>query len=453
MRRLVYVCVALSLSLGAAVFYLHPMIASALGLAARQACSLHFSAGLPPSLARETYINRHIRPVGPYVSITLDETGKFARASLLRLLSATARYRDGYGCVLDLGRDITPLTPYPPLATADVPVDLQAKSAGFDTAALDRAIEASFEEPSASSPRQTMAVLVLSEGRLVAEKYADGVQQSTPLPGFSMAKSMTATMIGLLVEHKNLDVMSVVPNAGKLTQAGVTYDQLLRMTSGIGVKENGSGRDANSIMLTQTHDAAGYAGSRDLLTLPGEAYAYTGGGPVVLARQFIDIAGDGDPSKAYRFLSDKLLTPLGLSTVVLETDGAGTFLGSSFMLASALDWARLGQLYLQNGSWNGTRILPDNWAHYVGTKTPQSHDKDYGAGFWVAVSGGRDSRHAHLPRPPEDAFFMHGMMNQAVYILPSQSLVVVRLGATGSYLQSGEWELLAEVIDALEHEI
>ncbi|MEM7002027.1 MAG: hypothetical protein AAF529_14660 [Pseudomonadota bacterium] len=94
-------------------------------------------------------------------------------------------------------------------------------------------------------------------------------------------------------------------------------------------------------------------------------------------------------------------------------------------------------------------MLPADWVKYVSTKTPQSEARDYGAGFWVAVAGGRDSQHGHLPRPPEDTLFMHGMMNQAVYILPAQSLVVVRLGATRSYLASGEWELLAGVLGAL----
>ncbi|MEO1085259.1 MAG: serine hydrolase, partial [Acidobacteriota bacterium] len=117
-------------------------------------------------------------------------------------------------------------------------------------------------------------------------------------------------------------------------------------------------------------------------------------------------------------------------------------------LASALDWARLGQLYLQNGQWDGRQILPNDWSAYVSRKTPESGAKDYGAGFWTAESGGRDSQHLQLPKPPRDAYFMHGMMNQSVYILPRQSLVIVRLGATRSYLESGEWELVADVAAA-----
>ncbi|XOV84164.1 MAG: serine hydrolase domain-containing protein [bacterium] len=366
------------------------------------------------------------------------------------VFSATAYQRNGYGCVLDHDLELDELKPYPIAKGDKKTINYGAKLEDFDPDLLDAAISTSFLEPNESAPRQTMAVVVFSKGELVAEKYAEGVTQSTPLPGFSMAKSMTATMIGLLVLHEDLDVMSVVPNAGTLTEAGVTYDQLMRMTSGIGVDEDGSGRDANSIMLTQTHDAAAFAIDQELHQLPGISYEYTGGNSVVLAKQFVDIAGGGDPSEAYEFLADKLLRPLGLSSVVLEADGVGTFLGSSFMLASALDWAKLGQLYLQDGVWGGARILPPEWVNYVSTKTPQSGERDYGAGFWVAVDGGRDSRHEQLPRPPEDAIFMHGMMNQAVYILPSQSLVVVRLGATRSYLESGEWELLAGVLGALK---
>lgn len=439
---LVGICVVI------AAVYLKPTVTSAVGLAARQACSLHFAAGIPLSLARKTYIDRHIRPLGPYVSISIDTSDNSTRASLLSLMSATAVYRDGYGCVLDHGLNIVELEPYAISRIQNRTINQQARREDFDANALETAIEASFAEPNDAEPRQTMAALVLSKGELVAEKYAEGVSQTTPLPGFSMAKSMTATMIGLLVLHSELDVMSVVPNAGRLTEAGVTYDQLIRMTSGIGVGEDGSGRDGNSIMLTQTHDAAEFAINQELRQQPGSSYEYTGGNSIVLAKQFINIAGGGDPSIAYEFLAHKLLRPLGLSSVVLETDGVGTFLGSSFMLASALDWAKLGQLYLQNGVWEGKRILPAGWIEYVSNKTPQSAERDYGAGFWIAVDGGRDRQHDHLPRPPEDTIFMHGMMNQAVYILPTQSMVVVRLGATRSYLESGEWELLDGVLSA-----
>ncbi len=435
-----------ALVLASATVYLKPVLASALGLAARQACSLHVGAGIPLALARETYIDRHIRPLGPYVSTHVD--ANHVRASLFNLLTVRAFHREGYGCVLAHGEDVLALKPYRVTPRRQSTLNQPERQAHFDVSALDAAVEASFAEPGDAEPRQTMAVLVLSNGKLVAEKYAEGISQTTPLPGFSMAKSMTATMLGLLVLHKGLDVRAVVANAGKLSEAGVTYDQLLRMTSGIGVVEDGSGRDGNSIMLTQTHDAAAYAVNQALQHDPGTEYAYTGGNSVVLAKQFVELAGDGNPSEAYRFLADELLQPLAMTSVVLETDGVGTFLGSSFMLASALDWAKLGQLYLQNGVWEGRRVLPEGWTEYVSTKTPQSMERDYGAGFWVAVDGGRDSRHEHLPRPPANALFMHGMMNQAVYILPTESLVVVRLGATRSYLDSGEWELLADTLSA-----
>lgn len=426
------------------------MIGSALGLAARQACSLHFGADFSLRMARDTYIDRHIRPIGRFVSIELDATGRSARAAFLSAFSASAVYRDGYGCVLEHGEHIAALVPYLEGEIREEAVNVEVRNEYFDVESLNAAVADSFREPSDASPRQTMAVVVLKNGQLVAEKYAPEIEQATPLPGFSMAKSMTATMIGLLVQHRGLDVMAVVPGAGKLTEAGVTYDQLLRMTSGIGVDENGSGRDANSVMLTQTNDAAGYASSRTQFDSPGASYAYTGGGSVVLSRSFIDVAGEGNPSAAYRFLAERLLKPLDMNSVVLETDGTGTFLGSSFMLATALDWSKLGQLYLQNGKWNNEQILPEHWSEYVSEKTPQSGERDYGAGFWVAVDGGRDSQHEHLPRPPKDAYFMHGMMNQAVYVLPSQSLVITRLGATRSYLESGEWELVADVVSALK---
>ena len=148
------------------------------------------------------------------------------------------------------------------------------------------------------------------------------------------------------------------------------------------------------------------------------------------------------------FVSDELAHKLG-ADLQLEVDATGTFLGSSFMLASALDWAKLGQLYLQDGVWEGERLLPEGWTDYVSRTTERSGAKNYGAGFWTATSGGRDAQHAELPKLPEDAFFMHGMMNQAVFVLPGRSLVIARLGATRNYLQSGEWQLVADVVASM----
>ena len=400
--------------------------------------------------ARETYINRHIRPIGPYVAIEIDLDGEQASASFLSIYESRAHYRDGYGCVLDHGQPPVKLDPRPLEESTPIDLNIDQQQLYFDTAALASALDRAFTEPSADAPRQTMAVVVLHQGHLVAEKYAPGISKNTPLPGFSMAKSMTGTMVGLLVQHKDLDVGDVVSSAGNLTRAGATYDHLLRMTSGIGIEETGSGRDSNSIMLTQRYDAFEYAIERPLHDSPGNVYAYNGGNFIVLAKKFIDIAGDGRPAKAYDFLYENLLRPMALDTVVLETDGNGTFLGSSFMLASALDWAKLGQLYLQDGMWDGKRLLPEGWVKYVSTKTKQSGARDYGASFWVAVSGGRDSRHPHLPQPPDDALFMHGMMNQVVYIFPRQKLVIVRLGATRRYLESGEWSLFRDVLASLK---
>lgn len=436
-------------------------LSSATGLAARQLCSLHYASGMDADFVRETWIDPHIKPVADFVRLTKDDENRTTEASIFGLFKTKAKYRSrGHGCVLDFGEEIVELTPRPQLPRREYALWAALEEAGvdpggwnsqfFDQEKLDKAIEEAFKEPTDQENRQTVSIVDLHKGQIVAEKVRGGLTINTPLPGYSMAKSMTVTMIGLLVQNEGLDVFSVIPNAEALTEAGVTYDNLLRMVSGINVLEDGSGLDANSIMLTQKNDAATYAIERGLMAAPGEEYAYTGGGPIVLAKAFNSMVAPTDPNGAYAYLQDKLIEPLDLSTLILESDGMGTFLGSTYMSASAYDWAKLGQLYLQNGVWNGERILPESWSRYVSTPTPQSGDRYYGAGFWSGAGGGRtDPEHPH-PALPKDAYFMHGMMNQSIYIIPSKDLVIIRLGATRSYHESGEQELVRDVVAAMK---
>jgi CubicO group peptidase (beta-lactamase class C family) len=139
------------------------------------------------------------------------------------------------------------------------------------------------------------------------------------------------------------------------------------------------------------------------------------------------------------FVHDRLFAPLGIATAVIEPDPVGTLVGSTFMLATAREWAKLGQLYVNDGMWNGTRILPVHWRDYVTRHTQASGSRGYGAGFWLT------SR----PDVPADAFFMQGFQGQAVMIIPSERLVLVRLGA--SPVGIGLVRLTAEVVASLRN--
>jgi CubicO group peptidase (beta-lactamase class C family) len=285
-------------------------------------------------------------------------------------------------------------------------------------------------------------VAVLSQGELIAERYAAGVGSSTPLPGWSMAKSVTATFAGILVKQGEMDIHKpgIVPewqndvDGGKL----VTMDHLLRMTSGLDLLEDQTGTDPNTHMLFREPDTAAYTAQRGLKAKPGAHWQYMSGSTVLASRSIINAAG-GTFENSQRFMRETLFTPLGTASFLMEPDYVGTFVGSSYAVANTHDWAKFGQLYLSDGVWEGERILPEGWCDYVSKHTPESMANSYGAGFWTI-------EHAAIETVPKDTFYANGFQGQFVIIVPSHSLVIVRLGA--SLGPTGIWNLLRDVIAA-----
>ena len=276
-----------------------------------------------------------------------------------------------------------------------------------------------------------------------------------------MTKSVTATIVGVLALQGRLDVHA--PGAIREwrdsddPRSGVTLDHLLRMTSGLAVTEKsdrGDGTDPNSIMLYHEPDAAHFAATRSLQHEVGAHFEYMSGNYVLAARAAQEAIGGG-LHDAREFVQANLFGPLGMDGAVLEPDQAGTFLGASHMLATARDWARFGQLYVAGGVAEGRRLLAPEWIGYVTTPTPQSRStarggvfwesgrSAYGAGFWLF---GRDE----VTGLPADAFDANGFQGQYVQIVPSEKLVVVRLGAT-NFRDYDHNRLPREVIGALRH--
>jgi CubicO group peptidase (beta-lactamase class C family) len=249
--------------------------------------------------------------------------------------------------------------------------------------------------------------------------------------------------VGLLVERGVLDVneLGVVPEWRNDSDGGevVTLDHLLRMTSGLDVVEDQSGADPNTRMLFIEPDAAAYAASRGLKAAPGTHWEYTSGNTVLVSRAIVNATG-GTLESSQKFMREALLIPLGADSFILEPDAAGTFIGSSFVLASAHDWAKLGQLYLDDGVWEGQRLLPEGWRDYVTRNTPESGTDSYGAGFWTM-------EYSNTQGPLRDTFYASGHLGQSVIVIPSHSLVVVRLGTSGG--PTGTTQFVEELVSAM----
>jgi CubicO group peptidase (beta-lactamase class C family) len=408
---------------------------SGTGISAKQICSLTFVSGLEPDRAKAMYITPLLGDADQLVSVEVDREAQEVRTSALGVLfSQRAVYREGLGCTLVHGSgDFDPEANLVPLIAEPMALDTAHRDTNFDVDALNAALDAVFTEDG----RNTLGVAVLHQGRLVAERYAEGVDETTPLHGWSMTKSLAATMAGVLTQRGLIDVTDEgqVPALVAAGRPEITVDHLLRMTAGLAGYELNNGTDPNSDMLFTESDMATFAATRAQVAAPGERFDYQSGNTVLAGSALEEYLGD-TPQEELETIREWLFEPLGMAHSILESDEAGTLQWSSYMYASARDWAKLGQLYLDGGrAPDGTQLIPEDWIDYVTAATPGS-DGDYGSGYWM-----------YDVRLPDDNFMMNGFQGQLGYIIPSEELVVVRLGAT-NYQHDGSPELARAVIAA-----
>jgi CubicO group peptidase (beta-lactamase class C family) len=358
-----------------------------------------------------------------FVEVRIDSAQQLVRAHYKGLAEAVAVYRPGLGCTLVNGTPLTGLRQLGGLALPAAEPDTLALGllpANIDSLALDRALGQAFAEPVDGRVMRTRAVVVLYGGRLVAERYGPGIDREMPLLGWSMTKSVTNAMIGRLVQLGKLNITQPAPLAEWQNddRRQITTDHLLRMSSGLAFEEDYGGPSDATKMLFREPGAGAYALASAMVAQPGQQWNYSSGTSNILQeiirRQFAQLAD------YQRFPHEQLFRKIGMRRATLEPDASGTYVGSSFMYATARDWARFGQLFLQDGMWNGERLLPEGWARYSATETPHS-DGRYAAHFWID----------HVDKSfPQDAYMALGFEAQSVTVVPSKSLVVVRLGCT-----------------------
>jgi len=417
-----------------AIFRPDRAIHVATGFAAHIVCTKTFVSGLDPQTVFAEITDRAgIRRLRSVLGYRLDRAGKTVDASVAGLFGSRAAFHDGFGCVLLHGpdgpyllkSDIAALkTPKSPPLLAEiagaaivVPSDPELK------AALDHA----FEEPATPPFRRTKAVVVVHDGSVIAERYASGVGVETPLLGFSMTKSVVNALLGILTQQGRISPSMPAPIAEWRGAADprreIEVEHLMRMTSGLALDETNTGFDPATQMVYLHNDMAGFAAKAAIIAPPGTRWAYSSPSTQLLARIIRDIVGG--PEQTLAFAWRELFNPLGMRNVTLEFDATGTLQGSAYMLASARDWARFGLLYLNDGMIGGHRILPDEWVDFSASPTLGT---DYGAGFWTNRSEHEHAKGRVRSGIPRDAFFAVGDLGQRFVVLPSQHLVIVRLG-------------------------
>ena len=417
---------------------------SATGIVAKQMCSLTWVSGLDPDQARMMYLDPLLGDAGSVMSYRMDEENREVSASLLGLFwTQRAVWRDGLGCTLVHGGHGFDPELEVPIARDFMPMQLDwaHRDAFFDTEALDAAMASAFDKDQADG-RGTLGIAVLHQGRLIAEHYASGASRETRFHGWSMTKSVIATLAGSMVEDDLLDIraegdIAALAETGDPRLADITVESLLRMTGGLAIAELNNGMDPNSQMLFTQWDMPHFAATRERLHAPGEHWQYMSGNTILASDTMQRRLGDTLPEQITA-LRARIFEPLDIYSAIMEPGENGVFQGSSYMYATAQDWARLCQLYLDNGVAGGTRILPEDWYGIVAEPTPHSGG-GYGMGFWLPTEA--------TGLPPE-TIMMSGFQGQWGYVMPEQELVIVRFGATlGVSSRSGR--LAREVVASL----
>ncbi len=311
-------------------------------------------------------------------------------------------------------RNLTPIEkPYPIGHLA--PLDTVLPT--VDYSAIQDALALVFED---NHIQKSRSALILYKGQLIGEKYIDGFGPDTPILGWSMTKSIMATIYGILEYQGNLKVSDPVAlkDWANDERARISIDDLLRMQSGLAFEEDYSVISDVTNMLFNESDMAQVAIDKPSIAKPGDIWSYSSGTTNILSKYLKSFSSDAQ--KYLDFPYAQLIDKIGMHSMVIETDMVQTFVGSSYGWASTRDWARFGLLYLQNGVWDGSRIFSENWVNYISTPTKASNGA-YGAHFWLNADG-------NLKDVPRDLYSANGHDGQHVYVIPSKDLVIVRTG-------------------------
>lgn len=422
----------LALLAAPALWYSHGVLRLAVAYKAKILCSGVFVAGRKGADVLENDLALDNHRWFRLIPAAIDHRTRSVMAGWPRYVSARATYRPGIGSALI----------HTPTRTIQVPSDPSDSFAFYGTeswpvdrgslaARLTSVVGRAFSDPVGQPAQRTRAIVIVHRGHIVAERYAPGFGPDSPIAGWSLAKMVMNSLVGILVRQGKIALSDPVPVAAWShaddPRRTITIEHLLRMTTGLRFAETYRNlREDVLQMLFGEPDSAGYAAAKPLAWPVGSRWQYSGGTTNILSGVIRTVLGE----RAYAtFPRHALFGPLGMDTAVLEMDAAGNFVCSSFMYATARDWARLGMLYLCDGVRQGQRILPEGWVDYSRTPTPQSPNGVFGAHLWRGVSEYYRDRGAPA-KLPADAFHGIGYEGQFVSVVPSEKLVVVRLGMT-----------------------
>ena len=401
-------------------------------------CSAVFDAGRNEQQVRDQELGAYMMKLADF---KVNYSDSSVTGSVFGFAKRKAIYRNGLGSTLvseldeqQIRSEPIHLAKRPELNTDSIAWPMGDKLTdsfpkGIDSAKLYAAIEKVFVETDTILPVRTRAVVVVYNGQLIAERYAEGFTAKTRLAGWSMTKTVTCALTGILVKQGKLhiDAPAPVPEwiSAKDPRHAITITNLLQQRSGLDFEEIYSRSSDATRMLFRKADMGGFTASHPLKNPPGSEFYYSSGNSNIISRIIRQTLGD---STYYIFPYQQLFYKLGMYSAVLEPDASGTFVGSSYMYATARDWARFGLFFLNDGVFNKERILPEDWVKQS-TKRASSADRQ-GYGYQIWLNAGSDTAVRRYPAAPPDLFCADGFESQLIFVIPSKNLVIVRLGLT-----------------------
>lgn len=425
MKKLKYFLLFLIVAIAITIAINYPKLDLISGFAAKSVASAHFIDGRSLQLIEA---GDNDIPMVDLATNSIDEKGKSAQASVYGLKTRKAIYRKGLGATL-IDDDFDVNAPYnvpkrnftnnnlPFPYGNNEPKDTVFSS--IDYPKLQNAVNNAFDEKEQKSKR-TRSVIVVYKDKIIAEKYDTGFTKNSRILGWSMTKSITATLFGILQKQGKFDIYkpAPVPEWKNDNRIKITTNDLLHMNSGLEWEEKYDKISDATKMLFQAKDMAFSQIDKPAIAQPNTLWNYSSGTTNLLS---------GILRKQFRtqqeyldFWYSGLIDKIGMHSMLIETDMAGNYVGSSYGWATTRDWAKFGLLYLHKGNWNGEQLFDESWAKYVSTPTNTSEGR-YGGHFWLNAGG-------FYPDAPRDLYSCNGFQGQVVFIIPSLDLVIVRMG-------------------------
>lgn len=439
------VLIILILGLCYAGFYIYARLPIITAYAAKDMCSCVFIGGRDPQNVKD---NEFQFSLVKYADAEVDYENKTVTATVFGLGEKKAYYHPQKGCAIlnemdaeqYLNESILTAIPDTTYFKALIEND---HDPSVDYTALNKAIDNAFKDNDPEKPFGTRTIVVLKEGKIIGEKYAEGFDKNAMQLGWSMTKSIFSALIGIAIKQdyiSSVDENNLFQEWQGDNRKNITLKQLLQMNAGLEWTEDYGDISEATRMLYESDDMVSFTQSCEQEANPGEHWEYSSGCSNLLSgllRQRMTY------DTYFHFPARELFNKIGATSFRIETDATGNYVASSYAWATARDWAKFGQLYLNKGNAHGELLFPEGWIEFS-TEEANDSQGQYGAQFWLPTK-------AEYPNAPQDMFFADGFQGQRIFIIPSHQVVIVRLGLS-RFEQPDYNQMITEILAAIKCE-